>query len=272
MTETKKLTNKELTSSWLRWVCFGQQCYNFEIMQGLGFTESMIPIINALYPEDKEKKKEALERHLTYYNTENNWGAAIAGIVASMEEEKANGAEISDSAISSLKAALMGPLAGIGDTVTQSLVKTVLLGIACDLSVKGNVLGPILFFVGMTVYTLGFSHYVYFMGYKQGKSSVTKLLANGKLAAVTDAMGVLGMMVLGNLIATSISLKTPLVIALGETSVVLQDVLNAILPCILPLVAVLACYKMVNKGMKPINIILVLFVIGIVGGLLGILA
>ena len=236
MTETKKLTNKELTSSWLRWVCFGQQCYNFEIMQGLGFTESMIPIINALYPEDKEKKKEALERHLTYYNTENNWGAAIAGIVASMEEEKANGAEISDSAISSLKAALMGPLAGI------------------------------------TVYTLGFSHYVYFMGYKQGKSSVTKLLANGKLAAVTDAMGVLGMMVLGNLIATSISLKTPLVIALGETSVVLQDVLNAILPCILPLAAVLACYKMVNKGMKPINIILVLFVIGIVGGLLGILA
>lgn len=272
MTETKKLTNKQLTSSWLRWVSFGQQCYNFEIMQGLGFTESMIPIIDALYPDDKEKKKEALERHLTYYNTENNWGAAVAGIIASMEEEKANGAEISDSAISSLKATLMGPLAGIGDTVTQSLVKTVLLGIACNLSVKGNILGPILFFVGMSIYTLGFSHYVYFTGYKQGKSSVTKLLANGKLSAVTDAMGVLGMMVLGNLIATSISVTTPLVISLGETSVVLQDVLNTIMPCILPLIAVLACWKMVNKGMKPIKIILILFAVGIICGLLGVLA
>lgn len=272
MTETKKLTNKQLTSSWLRWVSFGQQCYNFEIMQGLGFTESMIPIIDALYPDDKEKKKEALERHLTYYNTENNWGAAVAGIITSMEEEKANGAEISDSAISSLKAALMGPLAGIGDTVTQSLVKTVLLGIACDLSVKGNILGPILFFVGMSIYTLGFSHYVYFTGYRQGKSSVTKLLANGKLSAVTDAMGVLGMMVLGNLIATSISVTTPLVISLGETSVVLQDVLNTIMPCILPLIAVLACWKMVNKGMKPIKIILILFAVGIICGLLGVLA
>ena len=153
MTETKKLTNKQLTSSWLRWVSFGQQCYNFEIMQGLGFTESMIPIIDALYPDDKEKKKEALERHLTYYNTENNWGAAVAGIIASMEEEKANGAEISDSAISSLKAALMGPLAGIGDTVTQSLVKTVLLGIACDLSVKGNIF-QIYFILSRSIQTL----------------------------------------------------------------------------------------------------------------------
>ena len=60
----------------------------------------------------------------------------------------------------------MGPLAGIGDTVTQSLVKTVLLGIACDLALNGNILGPILFVVLMSVYTLGFRHFVYFTGYK----------------------------------------------------------------------------------------------------------
>ncbi len=207
-----------------------------------------------------------------YYNTENNWGASIAGIVASMEEEKANGAAISDSSINSIKAALMGPLAGIGDTVTQSLVKTVLLGIACDLALNGNILGPILFVVLMSVYTLGFSHFVYFTGYKSGKASVTKLLAGGKLSAVTDALGVLGIMVLGSLVASSISISTPLVIALGQTTVELQTVLDTILPKLLPLLAFLGCYRMVNKGMKPVKIILILFVVGILCGLLGILA
>lgn len=203
-----KLEKNDLTKSWLLWVTFGQQCYNFEIMQGLGFAHAMCPIIRRLYPDDVEKRKEALERHMNYYNTENNWGASIAGIVASMEEEKANGAAISDSSINSIKAALMGPLAGIGDTVTQSLVKTVLLGIACDLALNGNILGPILFVVLMSVYTLGFSHFVYFTGYKSGKASVTKLLAGGKLSAVTDALGVLGIMVLGSLVASSISIST----------------------------------------------------------------
>lgn len=267
-----KLEKNDLTKSWLIWVSFGQQCYNFEIMQGLGFAHSMCPIIKRLYPDDQEKRKEALERHLTYYNTENNWGAAIAGVVAGMEEEKANGAEIGDSTVNSIKAALMGPLAGIGDTVTQSLVKTVLLGICCDLALKGNVLGPILFVLLMSAYTLGLSHFAYFTGYKSGKASVVKLLAGGKLAAVTEALGVLGIMVLGSLVASSINVSTPLVIALGQTSVVVQDVLNAILPKALSLVAFFACYRMVNKGMKPVKIILVLFAVGIVAGLLGLLA
>lgn len=267
-----KLEKNDLTKSWLIWVTFGQQCYNFEIMQGLGFAHSMCPIIRRLYPDDKEKRREALERHLTYYNSENNWGAAVNGVVASMEEEKANGAQISDSSINSIKAALMGPLAGIGDTVTQSLVKTVLLGIGCDMALNGNVLGPILFVVLMSAYTLGLSHFAYFTGYKSGRASVTKLLAGGKLSQVTEALGVLGIMVLGSLVASSINVTTPLVIALGQTSVNVQSVLDTIIPRMLPLLAFGGCYWMVNKGFKPVKMILILFAVGIVCGLLGILA
>lgn len=267
-----KLEKNDLTKSWLIWVTFGQQCYNFEIMQGLGFTHAMCPVIRRLYPDDQEKRREALERHLTYYNTENNWGASIAGVVAGMEEEKANGAEISDSSINSIKAALMGPLAGIGDTVTQSLVKTVLLGVSCELALNGNIFGPILFVLLMSAYTLGLSHFAFFTGYKSGKASVVKLLAGGKLAAVTEALGVLGIMVLGSLVASSVSVSTPLVISLGQTSVVVQDVLNTILPQLLPLLAFLGCYWLVNKGTKPVKIILILFAVGIVTGLTGLLA
>ena len=255
----KTLSEKTLRKSWLNWVSFGQQCYNYEIMQGLGFASSMIPIINELYPDDAEARKEALERHLTYYNTENNWGAAVAGIVASMEEEKANGANITDGSINSIKAALSGPLAGIGDTVTQSLVKTCLLGICCDMALKGNALGPILFFVLMSCYTLGLSKYVFDQGYKQGKTSVT------------EALGALGLMVVGSMIASNVSVVTPLVFNLGQTSVNLQAILDTICPKLLSLITVFITYRMVNKGVKPIRIIIGMFVIGIIGGLLGII-
>lgn len=267
----KTLSEKTLRKSWLYWVSFGQQCYNYEIMQGLGFTSSMIPVINELYPDDDQAKREALERHLTYYNTENNWGAAVAGIVASMEEEKANGAEITDGSINSIKAALSGPLAGIGDTVTQSLVKTCLLGICCDMALNGNALGPILFFVLMSAYCLGLSKYVFNQGYKSGKSSVTRLLAGGRMTAVTEALGALGLMVVGSMIASNVNVVTPLTLNLGQTSVSLQGIFDAICPKLLSLVTVFLTYRFVNKGVKPIKIIGVMFVVGIVGGLLGIL-
>ena len=89
---------------------------------------------------------------------------------------------------------------------------------------------------------------------------------------VTEALSALGLMVLGALVASSIAVTTPLTINAGETSVVLQDVLNAILPGMLPLAAFLGAYKLVNKGWKPVKIILVIFIVGFVGSLLGILA
>lgn len=267
-----RLEKSDLRRSWLLWITFGQQCYNFEIMQGLGFCHAMCPVIRRLYPDDADKRREALERHLVYYNTENNWGAAIAGMTASMEEERANGAAISDATINSIKAALMGPLAGIGDTVTQSLVKTIVLGISCDLALGGNTFGPILFVVGMSAYALILSNRAYFLGYYSGKASIMKMLSGGRVHQLTEALSALGMMVLGALVASSIAVSTPLTITAGETGVVLQDVLNAILPGILPLAAFLGTYKLVNMGWKPVKIILTLFIIGFVGSAIGILA
>ena len=231
MTETAvnqneiKLQRKDLLGSWFRWVCFGQTCYNYERMQGMGFCHSMIPIINRLYTR-KEDRAAALQRHMTYYNTENNWGAAVAGIAASMEEQRANGADIDDDAINGIKTSLMGPLAGIGDTVTQSLVKTIFLSVGCSLALSGNILGPILFFIGMSAYALGLSYYVYFMGYNSGKTSITKLLRSGLVKNVSEALGALGMMVLGAMVAANIGVTTPLAFTVGGSEIVLQTILE----------------------------------------------
>lgn len=260
---------KDLVGSWFRWVCFGQTCYNYERMQGMGFCHSMLPIIDRLYTK-KEDKAAAMQRHMTYYNTENNWGAAVAGIAASMEEQKANGAEIDD-AINGIKTSLMGPLAGIGDTVTQSLVKTIFLSIGCSLALSGNVLGPILFFVGMSAYALGLSYFLYFQGYNSGKTSVTKILRSGIVKSVSEALGALGMMVLGAMVAANIGVTTPLSFTVGGSEIVLQNILNSILPKMLPLLIFFGTYRLVVKGKKATTIIIGMFVVGILGSVLHLL-
>ena len=265
-----KLQKRDLVRSWLRWVSFGQTCYNYERMQGTGFCHSMIPIIDRLYP-NKEEKSAALKRHLTYYNTENNWGAAVAGIAASMEEERANGAEIDDDAINGIKTSLMGPLAGIGDTVTQSLVKTIFLSIGCSLALSGNILGPILFFIGMTAYALGLSYNLYFLGYRSGKTSVTKILRSGIVKNVSEALGALGMMVLGAMVAANIRITPPLTATVGGSEIVLQNILDSILPKLLPLLVFFITYRFVVKGKKASLIIAAMFVVGILGSVLHIL-
>ena len=268
----EKLEKKDLLKSWLIWIHFGQQCYNYEIMQGMGFCHSMNPILKKLYPDDLEKRGEAINRHLTYYNTENNWGAAIGGISASLEEDIANGGESTEGVIQNLKTSLMGPLAGIGDTITQSLVKTITLGIACEMALRGNAFGPIFFFLIMSAYCFFISNRAFFTGYKMGKNSVLKLLGNGKVAQITEALGVLSMMVVGYLVASNIGVGIPLVLKSGEVSVSLQGVLDAIIPQLLPLLIFLGVFALINKGMKPVRIILIIFAVGIVGSLLSILA
>lgn len=266
----KKLTRNDLVKSWLNWIHFGQTCYNYEVMQGMGFTHSMIPIINRLY-EAPEEKSAALKRHIVYYNTENNWGSTICGIVASMEEEKANGADISDETINGIKTSLMGPLAGIGDTITQSLAKTIFLSVGCSLALAGNAFGPIFFILGMTAYAFAVSYLTYFTGYKSGKSFVTNMLRSGIIKNVSEALGALGMMVLGAMVASNINVTCPLVITLSQTAVVLQDVFDSILPKMVPVIIFFITYKAIAKGTKPVTVILWMFAAGIIGSLLNVL-
>jgi len=267
-----KLEKKDLQKAWLNWITFGQTCYNYEIMQGLGFTHGMIPVIEKLY-DSKEDKAEAMRRHMVYYNTENNWGATIVGIAASMEEQKANGAEDIDAeTINSVKAALMGPLAGIGDTVTQSLAKTIFASIGCSMAMSGNAFGPIFFVLAMSIYCGIVSYNGVMLGYQYGKTSVIRLLSTGVVKRVTDALGAVGMTILGAMIALNVSLSTPIAFTINGSDVVLQNVLNSILPSMIPLAAVLVTYRFVNKGASATKIVIGMFVIGIVASLLGILA
>lgn len=275
MTETKEkktLTQKELNKTWWDWICWGQICYNWERLMGLGFCHTMTTAIQKLNGDNEEEKRAALTRHMEYYNTENTWGAIVPGIVCSLEEERANGGDVDADAIRNLKTALMGPLAGIGDTVTQSLVKVILLGVGIDMAKNGNPMGPILFVILFSVYAIGVSRFLFFRGYKLGKESVVKLLSGGMVKRVTESLGVVGMAVLGALVAKNIGVTTPLDFHIGEMEIVMQDLLDSIIPKLIPLVIFLIVYRQLKKGKKPTTVMVYMMIASVILSLLGILA
>jgi mannose/fructose/N-acetylgalactosamine-specific phosphotransferase system component IID len=163
-------------------------------------------------------------------------------------------------------------MAGIGDSVTQSLVKVVLLSIAIGLSSAGSALGPILLILLFSAYALGVGYFCFFSGYKFGKTAVTKLLAGGLVKQLTEGLGAMGMMVIGCLVATVIPITSPLSFELATGTMQIQSILDTILPKLLPLIAFLLTYRFIKKGTKPTTVIIAMFIVAIVLSPLGVLS
>ncbi len=78
----KHLTKKDLIKTFILWETMTETCLSYERLMSLGFCHAMTPVINRLYSDDKEERIKALRRHMLFFNTENNWGAFIPGLVA----------------------------------------------------------------------------------------------------------------------------------------------------------------------------------------------
>lgn len=268
-----KLTSKEVNKAFWIYQLGCEESNSYERLQSLIFCASMIPSIKKLYKNDKEKQKEALKRHLTFFNTEGTIGAAIQGISLAMEEERANGADISDSAITSIKTGLMGPLAGIGDSVVWAALMPIIISIFIPMAKQGNPIAGIGPLVIYTVLTMYISYVLIKRSYKLGKSSITSLLQNGMIKQVIYGANVLGMMMMGALSASYVTVSTPLKLHFsGGSTVVVQEILDNMFKGILPLIAVFAIYLfMEKKGPRYGIIIGSIIVISLLGSLFGIL-
>lgn len=266
----KKLTKKDLNKCWWIWELTSEMCLSYERLMSLGFCHAMVPIMKKLYGDDKEELSKGLTRHMSFFNTENQFGALIPGMVASIEEERANGAPYSDEMIDSLKVGLMGPLAGIGDTVTQGLVKTILLAICVDMGLKGNIVAPLIFFVLYTAYILGMGRFMFNTGYRLGRNAFSSVKDSNLIRKLTDCMSVLGMTVAGCMISNYVGIETGLAFNFGETQVVLQDVLNEIMPGLLSVAGVFILYGLTKKNVSVIKIIVGIAIVGILGAVIGV--
>lgn len=266
---TNKIDKKDLLKVY--WRSFGiQGAFNFERMQGLGFGWTMLPIINKLYKK-KEDRIAAYKRNISYMNTHPWTSGAIFGIVTSMEEQMANGEEsVTEENIQAVKGGLMGPLAGIGDSLFFSTLRPIIAGLAVSLALNGNYFAPILFILAINIIHFWVQYQGVFTGYKMADRFLEKM-EGIQIQKWMEAAAVLGLMVIGALVATWLNVKTPLVYTMQEASVPVQDMLDKILPKALPLLTTLAIFRFVRKG-KNANIIMIsIVIIGFVLGMLGII-
>ena len=276
-TTTKKirLTKGDLNACFIRSNLL-QGSWNFERMQALGYAFGIVPAIRRLYPEGSQERKDAIKRHLEFYNTQPFVTAPILGVNLAMEEERANGAPIDDAAINGVKVGLMGPLAGVGDPIYWGTARIILAALGASLAITGNIMGPLIFFIGINIIRILTRWYSMKYGYEKG-TEIVQDMEGGQLQKLTTGASVLGLFVMGGLVARWASLNIPLEIArytnqAGEEVVTtVQSVLNDLLPGLVPLLLTFLCMTLLKKKVSAIAIIFVMFAVGIAGRYMGIL-
>lgn len=193
------------------------------------------------------------------------------GITLAMEEQNADNDEFDASAISTIKVALMGPLAGIGDAFFWGVFRVVSAGIGVSFALSGSPLGALFFLILYNTPNILCRYFGLFLGYREGSSLLEKWTASGLLDRVTNSAGILGVMVIGSMIATMVNITTPMELNLQGAVVNFQSVCDQIMPKLLPLVATGAIYGALKKNVKTGMIMLAILAIGFVGSAIGLL-
>lgn len=272
MEQEQKLTKKDLRGVYNTWYFSTELSNSYERLQALAFCNAISKPLRKLYKDD-EKYKDALKRHLQFYNSEGTFGCMIHGIVLSMEEQKSGGAEIPGEVITGIKTGLMGPMAGIGDTIIWGTLKAIILALACTFAMQGQSLGALIpFLFPLTGYFIGW--YCLTLGYKVGKDSIMKVMQSGLINDIITGSSILGLFMMGALSSSYVKVKTVLQFSMENTTepIVLQNILDQILPGMLPLAVIFGIYYyFTHKGANYNKVIFGLLGISLLCALLGIL-
>lgn len=264
--DSKKIDQKDLRRVYNRWLFASQTGWNYERMQGLSFCYAIMPVLRKIYDTEEELKK-ATKRHLQFFNSQRDMGNLILGATVAIEESQEEGAE---EAATAIKTGLMGPLAGIGDSIFNAIGPTVFASIAAYMALNGSSVGIWLWFLWNVV--RWFIRWQFTkLGYNQGVRLVTVM--EGTLQRITEAASILGLTVIGALIPTVVTPTVPLVFETGEVAMEVQDVLDQIMPALIPALIVFFVYWLLGRErMNSTRVIWILLVISIVLGAFGILA
>ncbi len=271
-TQVKKLTKKDITKSMWIYYAGAELSNSYERLQSLVFCASMTPVLKKLYSTDEELSA-ALKRHLVFFNTEGIFGAIIQGIAISMEEQKANGENVTDEAITGIKTGLMGPIAGMGDAIVWAAIMPIIISIFLPFASNGSALGGLMPLILYPAVTIAIAYGLIHNGYTLGKKSVMSLLHGGKMKSIIFTANVIGLTMMGALSASYVNITTPLKFGFSSgTEIVVQDILNTIAPGLLPLAAVFTIYMYLRKKGPYYNrILLTVVAVAVITSLLGIL-
>lgn len=266
----KKLTNKDLRKvMWRHYQLLGS--FNYERQMSLGYAWAMTPVLKKLYGDNHAELSDGYKRHLEFFNCATSTAPMVLGISCAMEEQNANVQNFDTISISSVKSALMGPLAGIGDSLFWGTLRVIAVGVAAPLAIKGSILGPILYFLINVVPSELLRWFGFKLTYEGGSKFLTKITESGALQKMTEAAKILGLVVIGAMISSLVVIDVPKEINLGGTEVSIQDTLDSLMPKLLPLLVTFGCYWLVQKKVNGTIILIGLIILGVVAVAFGLL-
>lgn len=262
-----KLTDKDFRQMNIRSLLFFQWGWNYERMQGSGYLFTILPQLRKIYGDDSPELQEMMRTHAQFFNTSNFFNTIIMGIDIAMEEKERYASKES---VKGIKVGLMGPFAAVGDAIFGSLVPTIFGTIAANMAQDGNPFGALLWFVAMLAIIV-FRWKQLKFAYKEGISLVTTM--QHRLESLTNAATLLGVFMVGALVATMIRVQFAWKPQIGDLTVNIQNNADMILPRLLPLIIVFAIYWLLGrKKMNSTRAIFIVIIVSIILSALGVIS
>ncbi|MEG0165996.1 PTS system mannose/fructose/sorbose family transporter subunit IID [Anaerorhabdus sp.] len=252
----EEITQKDVTKAYIRWHYANEIPHSFERYISPSLLYAMMPVLNKLY-KDKDARKAAYKRQLLFFNTQLTWGGGIiTGLMSSMEKERARQEvakeeiTMSDELMYNTKAGLMGALAGIGDAIDSGTIQYIFIAIAVPWAQQGSAMGAIFPFVTFALYQLLIGIFFAKQGFTLGRNATSLMHSSGVKDAI-NLLSILGLFMMGILAANYVKVTSAMTFTLSGKEFIIQDLLNKILPGILPLATVMGVYfYFVKKGLK----------------------
>lgn len=263
-TPAQRVSKQALTKMIWR-SCQLQAAFNYERMQSAGWLWAMLPGLEEIHT-DKEDLATSMTHNMDFINTHPFAVTFVMGIVLSMEQMKTDVATIR-----SVRISTAAPLGGIGDALFWFTLIPITAGLTANMAINGSLMGPILYFIIAFGAEMALRYGLMYWSYNLGMKAVSMMTANAQ--EFTHAASVLGVFVVGALIANYGGTQIGIIIANGESTIDVGSLLNGILPKMIPFILTMVCYTLLKKkNWTPVKCIGLLLVLGIVGAMFGIWA
>ena len=241
---------------------FLQASFNYERMQAAGWLYGILPGLEKIHT-DKDDLAASMSHNLEFFNTHPFLVTFVMGIVLSLEQNKAD-----IQTIRAVRVAAMGPLGGIGDALFWFTLVPIVAGISSNFALQGSIAGPLLFLAVFNIAQFAIRYWLMHWSYNLGTDAIGIFTANAK--EFTRAASILGVFVVGALTSLYGGTKLGIQIANGEKPIVIQTILDGVLPKLIPLGITLGLYYLLaRKKWTPLRCIVLLLVAGIGFAFLG---
>ena len=263
-----KLTKEDFKQINKRSLFTFQLGWNYERMQASGYLYMLLPQLRKMYGDGTPELKEMMKLHTQFFNTSPFFHTIITGFDLALEEK--DGVKALDT-VQNFKTGMMGPLAGIGDTLIWVLYPTIMGSIAAYMGLEGNPTGALIWML-LNVIFFFFRIKLFHLGYDSGLKLITTL--GDKLSVFTEAASIMGLTVIGALIPSVVKMSLGLVFKSGKVKLAIQTgVLDKIMPALLPVVLTFVVYKLLaSKKLTVIQVIFLIIILALVCSFFGILA